>query len=131
MDDAHFIRAFEAGKFQPKAFNHRAHIKLAWIYLNLFDEETTISKTCGAIKNFDKLHGDGSKYHHTLTVAAVKVVHHFKQKSMATTFDDFVAENPKLIASFKELLFQHYGESLLADPRGKTAYLEPDLLPFT
>ncbi|MDF0717273.1 hypothetical protein PY092_14005 [Muricauda sp. 334s03] len=131
MNDADFIKAFETGKFPPEQFHHKAHIKLAWIYLNLFDEETAISKTCEAIKNFDKLHGDGTKYHMTLTVAAVKVVHHFRQKSNAITFDEFVCEYPRLVTSFKELLFQHYGENVLADQKAKTAYLEPDLLPFT
>ncbi|MBO0330010.1 hypothetical protein [[Muricauda] lutisoli] len=130
MNNADFIRAFEKGKFPPQQFNHKAHIKLAWIYLEMFDEQTAISKTCEAIKNFDRIHGNGTKYHTTLTVAAVKVVHHFRQKSNAATFDEFVAENPRLITSFKELLFQHYGKSVLADPKAKTAYLEPDLLPF-
>jgi len=131
MNDTDFIKAFETGEFPPNQFNHKAHIKLAWIYLDLFDEETTISKTCEAIKNFDRLHGDGTKFHTTLTVAAVKVVHHFRQKSSTTTFDGFVTEYPRLITSFKELLFQHYGESVLTDLKAKTSYLEPDLLPFT
>lgn len=131
MDNADFVAAFESGEFPPQEFNHEAHIKLAWIYLGLFDEKTAISKTCETIKNFDMLHGDGTKYHTTLTVAAVKVVHHFRQKSNATTFENFVAEYPKLVTSFKELLFQHYDKGVLTDPKAKTAYLQPDLLPFT
>ena len=131
MNDTDFMEAFETGEFPPKQFDHKAHIKLAWIYLDLFDEQTAISKTCEAIKNFDKLHGDGTKFHTTLTVAAVKVVHHFKQKSKTTTFDELVVEYPKLVSAFKDLLFQHYGESVLTDLKAKTSYLEPDLLPFT
>lgn len=131
MKDADFIKAFEAGTYPPEAFNHKAHIKLAWVYLNLFDEETAISKTCAAIKNFDQLHGDGTKYHTTLTVAALKVVHHFRQKSNAATFDEFVVEYPRLITSFKELLLQHYDTKVIADPKAKTTYLEPNLIPFS
>ncbi|AEM72062.1 hypothetical protein Murru_3041 [Allomuricauda ruestringensis DSM 13258] len=130
MNNNKFVHAFENGSFPPSQFNHAAHIKLAWIYLNQFDEETAISKTCKAIQNFDKLHGDGTKFHTTLTVAAVKVVHHFKQKSNATNFEEFITEFPRLITSFKELLFQHYGKDVIADPKAKTTYLEPDLLPF-
>lgn len=131
MENADFIQAFETGKFPPEQFNHTAHIKLAWIYLEQFREETAIAKTCEAIKNFDRLHGDGTKYHTTLTVAAVKAVHHFRQKSTATTFEEFIVEFPKLITSFKELLSLHYGEEVISDPKAKTTYLEPDLLPFT
>jgi len=131
MNDTDFIEAFETGKFPPEQFNHKAHIKLAWIYLDLFDEETATLKTCEAIKNFDKLHGDGTKFHTTLTVAAVKAVHHFRRKSIATTFEEFIVKFPKLIASFKELLSLHYGKDVITDPKAKTTYLEPDLLPFT
>ncbi|NVN18124.1 hypothetical protein GUA46_07210 [Muricauda sp. HICW] len=131
MNDIEFIKAFESGEFSPAEFNHRAHIRLAWAYLDRFDEETAISKTCNAIKNFDGLHGDGTKYHKTLTVASVKVVHHFRQKSNASTFDGFVTEHPRLISSFKDLLLQHYGETVFISPKSKTTYIEPDLLPFT
>lgn len=131
MENADFIQAFETEKFPAEKFNHTAHIKLAWIYLDQFGEETAIAKTCEAIKNFDQLHGDGTKYHITLTVAAVKAVHHFRQKSNATTFEEFIVEFPRLTSSFKELLLQHYGKEVIADPKAKTTYLEPDLLPFT
>ncbi|MEC8831664.1 MAG: hypothetical protein VX772_04845, partial [Bacteroidota bacterium] len=129
--DLEFIHAFESGEYPPKKIDHKAHIKLAWIYLDLYDEETAISKTCKAIQNFDQLYGGGTKYHTTLTVAAVKVIHHFRQKSSATTFEGFVNEFPKLVTSFKELLYQHYGKDTITNPRAKTTYLEPDLLPFT
>nr|WP_321412961.1 hypothetical protein [uncultured Allomuricauda sp.] len=131
MNDVEFIKAFESGTLPATEFNHKAHIRLAWAYLDSFDEEIAIHKTCNAIKSFDILHGDGTKYHTTLTVAAVKVVHHFRQKSNASTFDGFVAEYPLLVSSFKDLLFQHYGERVLANSKAKTTYLEPDLMPFS
>ena len=129
--DKEFIYAFESKGFPPNLFTHEAHLRLAWIYLIQYDEPLAIDKTCQGIQNFDQFHSDGTKYHVTLTVASVKVVHHFRQKSNATTFENFVAEYPKLVTSFKELLFQHYDKGVLTDPKAKTAYLQPDLLPFT
>lgn len=130
MESPYFIQAFESGDFPPERFNHKAHIKLAWMYLDQFSEEIAIDKTCRAIQNFDRLHGDGTKYHVTLTVAAVKMVHHFKQKSNASIFEEFITEFPKLNTSFRQLLYQHYGKNVVEDPLAKTTYLEPDLLPF-
>nr|WP_288935398.1 hypothetical protein [uncultured Allomuricauda sp.] len=129
--DKEFIHAFESRGFPPNLFTHEAHLRLAWIYLIQYDESLAIDKTCQGIQNFDQFHGDGTKYHVTLTVASVKVVHHFRQKSTATTFEEFIIEYPRLITSFKELLSLHYGEEVISDPKAKTIYLEPDLLPFT
>ncbi|MAU16035.1 MAG: hypothetical protein CMH46_10915 [Muricauda sp.] len=130
MESPDFIQAFESGDFPPEGFNHKAHIKLAWTYLNQFSEEMAIDKTCRAIQNFDRLHGDGTKYHVTLTVAAVKMVYHFKQNSNAITFEEFITEFPKLNTSFRQLLYQHYRKNVIGDPLAKTTYLAPDLLPF-
>ena len=57
-------------------------------------------------------------------MAAVKVGHHFRQKSNAATFDEFVAEYPRLITSFKELLLQHYDNkvSIFND----TSFVDPN-----
>ncbi len=130
MDDSEFIKAFESGTLNPQLFDHEAHIKLAWVYLNRYGEKEAIAKTCEGIRNFDRLHGDGTKYHATLTIAAVKAVHHFKRKSKATTFEGFIKEFPRLKTSFKSLLGQHYGIDIISDKKAKTEFVEPDLLPF-
>lgn len=130
MDDTEFIEAFESGTLNPQLFDHEAHIKLAWVYLKLYGEEEAIAKTRMAIRNFDLLHGDGTKYHTTLTVASVKAVHHFMRKSKATTFERFINEYPKLKTSFKTLLSLHYGSDIINDKIAKAEFVEPDLLPF-
>lgn len=130
MNNSEFIQAFESGTLNPQLFDHEAHIKLAWIYLKMYGEEEAIAKTCKGIRNFDLLHGDGTKYHTTLTVASVKAVHHFMQKSKSTNFEDFIVKFPRLKTSFKELLDQHYGEDIVNNKKAKVQFVEPDLLPF-
>lgn len=130
MDDAEFIQAFETGRLNPQLFDHEAHIKLAWMYLNLYGEELAIAKTCEGIRNFDRLHGDGTKYHTTLTIAAVKAVYHFQRKSKSNSFEEFINEFPRLKTSFKSLLNLHYGSDILNNKKAKTEFVEPDLLSF-
>lgn len=130
MNDLEFLNAFESGSFPPSLFDHQAHLRLAWGYLKRYGEQRAIEKVCQGIQAFDKLHGDGSKFHKTLTVASVKVVHHFMQKSSSAHFSDCIQEFPRLKSSFKELLDQHYGFDLLADQKAKKEYIAPDLLPF-
>ncbi|MEE1963335.1 hypothetical protein V1387_11620 [Allomuricauda taeanensis] len=130
MNDLEFLNAFESGNFPPSMFDHEAHLRLAWVSLKQYGEQEAIEKVCEGIKNFDMLHGDGNKFHTTLTVASIKTVNHFMQKSKSHHFADFIQEFPRLKTSFKELLGQHYGFELLFDPKAKEAYLAPDLLPF-
>ncbi|GLU45060.1 hypothetical protein [Allomuricauda sp. NBRC 101325] len=130
VSDEQFINDMEQGGFPPNLFSHEAHIRLAWLYLNQFDEKLAIKKTCQTIQNFDKLNGNGTKYHLTLTVASVKVVQYFMKKSKATTFIEFINENPRLNDSFTSLVQQHYGTDPLKIEKTKTEYIAPDLLPF-
>lgn len=130
MNDLEFLIAFESGSFPPSLFDHEAHLRLAWVNLKYHGEQKAIEKVCQSIRAFDKLHGDGSKFHKTLTVASVKVVRHFMQKSYSANFSDFIQEFPRLKTSFKKLLEQHYGFDLLADQKAKKEYVAPDLIPF-
>ncbi|KAB5491640.1 MULTISPECIES: hypothetical protein [Flagellimonas] len=130
MNDLEFLNAFESGNFPPSLFDHGAHLRLAWINLKQYGEEKAIENVCQSIRNFDALHGDGSKFHTTLTVASIKTVNHFMQKSKSHQFADFIREFPRLKTSFKELLNQHYGFDLFFDPKAKNEYVAPDLLPF-
>jgi len=130
MTDQEFVHLFETGKLSPSLFTHEAHLRLAYIYLKNFGEKTAINKCCEGIRQFDRLHGDGTKFHKTLTVASVKAVRHFMQKSRSTTFDGMIAEFPRLKTSFKQLLNQHYAFDLLKNPEAKTEYVAPDLIPF-
>ena len=77
------------------------------------------------------LHGDGTKFHKTLTVAAVKVVHHFKQKSLTQSFQSFIQENPGLKNSFKALLDQHYHPKTYLSAAARKFYLPPDRMAFS
>lgn len=130
MNDLEFVNSFESGDFPPSLFDHEAHLRLAWVNLKQYGEVKAIENVCQSIKNFDALHGDGSKFHTTLTVASIKTVNHFIQKSKSHHFADFIQEFPRLKTSFKELLGQHYGFELLFDPKAKEVYVAPDLLPF-
>ena len=39
-EDQNFRREFEACQFPPAEFNHRAHIRLAYVYLSAYDTDT-------------------------------------------------------------------------------------------
>jgi hypothetical protein len=50
MTDDAFLSAFEACTLDPQHFNHRGHVRLAWLYLQRypFDEAVTRATHLGA-----------------------------------------------------------------------------------
>lgn len=130
LSDTEFEDQFRQMTLDPALFTHEAHLRLAWIHIEKYGVDEAIENICDQIKKFDATHGDGTKFHVTMTVAAVKVVHHFFQKSRATSFQVFQKEFPRLTSHFKELLDQHYSQKRMFHRNAQEQYLEPDIQRF-
>jgi len=131
LSDQAFSQQFSDCTLDPFLFTHQAHIRLAWIYITQYGIDVASQRLCAEIARFDKVHGDGTKFNMTVTIAAARAVDHFMRKSNSSDFADFSAEFPRLLTNFKDLIGQHYGWNIFADSRAKISYLEPDLAPFT
>ncbi len=90
--DLEFLAAFEAGAYAPADFSHRAHVRLAYVYLATNDVERATYLMRGAIVNFLRHHGIApTKYHETLTQAWILAVFHFMHRTTsALSADDFI-----------------------------------------
>lgn len=130
LTDEQFAFQFAEGSLPPELFTHEAHLRLAWVLLRKYDFEKAVTKICDQIARFDRLHGDGTKFHHTLTVAALRIVEHHRLKSAADSFPDFLNEFPRLKTDLKAMIDVHYSSELLKSPDAKVIDLPPDRLPF-
>ena len=129
LTDSEFEIQFESCQLLPDLFNHEAHLRLAWIYINKYGLDEAIDKICVQLSNYTKHLGAGDKFNKTVTIAAIRAVYHFMLKSNSDTFKKFIAAHPDLKFRFKELLNTHYGFNIFSE-KAKKEYLEPDLLPF-
>ena len=130
LTDEAFITQFENCSLNPEVFSHEAHLRLAWIYLHRYNEPVACRQTAKHLKVYVKHLGAEGKFNHTLTVASVKAVHHFMQRSQSVKFTDFINEFPELKYNLKELLATHYSVDIFNFPEAKTHWLEPDLSAF-
>jgi len=130
LNDLDFEQQFAGAVLEPKLFNHEAHLRLAWIHITNYGIDKAIENMRGQLQNFVATMGAKDKYNDTVTVASLRAVYHFMQKSMATNFPDFISENPRLKYQFKELLRLHYRTNIFVSEQAKKAFLEPELLPF-
>ncbi|MEL6846869.1 MAG: hypothetical protein AAFP92_00060 [Bacteroidota bacterium] len=130
LSDQDFVSQFADGSLTPQWFTHEAHLRLAWILLRSHEVEQAAELLCRYIRNFDQLHGDGTKFNMTVTIAAAKAVDHFMRHSKAGDFPSFIAEHARLKTHFKDLLSTHYGVNIFAVEEARSTFLEPDKLPF-
>ena len=130
VDDVEFRAAFEAGAFAPADFSHRAHVRLAYVYLAGSDVDVALGRMRAALVNFLAHHGiPASKYHETLTRAWLLGVHHFMHRSPeASSADDFIERNPLLLDT--KIMLTHYSAELLFSDAARAEFVEPNLDPI-
>ena len=130
LSDPDYETQFANATLNPKLFSHEAHLRLAWIHISKYGVDSAIQNICSQLKHYAKVMGVSSKYNETVTVAAIRVVDHFKRKSKSETFQQFIEENSQLKTHFRELIGAHYTTDIFKSELAKKNYLEPELLPF-
>jgi hypothetical protein len=128
--DVEFRAAFQAGAFAPADFSHRAHVRLAYVYLAESDVDLALERMRAALISFLSHHGiPATKYHETLTRAWLLGVNHFMHRSpQAASADDFIERNPLLLDP--RIMLTHYSADLLFSPQAREQFVEPNLDPI-
>jgi hypothetical protein len=128
--DKEFRASFEACNYPPAEFNHRAHLRLAYVYLTEHDTETSARMMRDALKRFlEHNRIDVSKYHETLTRAWVMAVRHFMERTAASeSADSFIEQNPAMLDS--KIMMTHYSAGLIFSDEARARFLEPDRDPI-
>lgn len=130
LSDEEFACQFTDKTLSPEILTHEAHLRLAWIMIHNRGLNLGSEIICQQILAFVKPLGAEEKFNKTLTVASMKMVHHFMQKAEAANFLDFIQAFPTLKYDFKQLVSQHYSFDILKDDRTRKEYVEPDLMGF-
>lgn len=130
FDDRRFRTAFETCRITPDQFDHRAHVRLAYVYLAENDAETAVTLMRTALIAFLRHNNvDHSKYHETMTRAWILAVRHFMEGSPAApSADAFIEANPTLLDS--KIILTHYSADSLFSAEARARFVEPDLDPI-
>lgn len=128
--DRDFRTRFEDCIFPPADFSHRAHIRLAYVYLTEHDTDTAHQLMQRALLAFLQHYGvDVSKYHETMTRAWIMAVRHFMDSSPATDSSEaFIENNPRMLDS--KIMLSHYSAELLFSDEARAKFVEPNLSPI-
>ena len=127
--DEDFLRAFEDLSFPADQFHHREHIRVAWLYLKSSDATRAAERMCSGILRFANHHGATQKYHHTLTLAWMRLVADaLVETPEGCNFTQFLSAHPEL--ADKSLLAKYYSHELLQTNGARQGWVEPDLQPL-
>jgi hypothetical protein len=130
QDDRRFAASFEACAIPPAEFTHKAHLRLAYIYLAQHDIDVAHQRIRAAIERFLAHHQiDASKYHETLTRAWLLAVRHFMDRAGNTdSADDMLSRSGVLLDP--GVMLTHYSKEILYSQAARASFIEPDLDPI-
>ena len=127
--DEDFLRAFEDLSFPVNQFHHREHIRVAWLYLRSSDATRAAERMSAGIRRFANHHGATQKYHHTQTLAWMRLVAvALVETPEGYNFMQFLSDHPEL--ADKSLLAKYYSAELLQTNGAREGWVEPDLQPL-
>ena len=129
--DRAFIADLEHGNLSPDQFNHRAHVRAAYVYLLTEpNADAAAERMRRTLLDFLQRSGvDPNKYHATITRAWILAVRHFMERSApAASADAFIDANPDLLDT--RIMMTHYSAELLFSPRARAGFVEPDVDPI-
>jgi hypothetical protein len=127
--DEEFLRAFEDLSFPAERFHHREHVRVAWLYLKSSDATRAAERMTAAVRRFANHHGATQKYHHTLTLAWMRLVAvALVETPEGFGFGQFIAAHSEL--GDKNLLSKYYSKELLETSAAREGWVEPDLQPL-
>lgn len=129
LTDVQFIAAMEQLRVTTANFHHRDHIRLAWAYLRRDNPSLAGENLANCIRRYAIHHGVPQKYHHTITLAWVRIVAAAMRLTPALqSFGTFAAAHPFLFEV--RLPWTFYSAALLDSETARAGWVEPDLHPL-
>ncbi|MEY2410865.1 MAG: hypothetical protein QOF48_3535 [Verrucomicrobiota bacterium] len=133
MNDDEHLRRFEDRSLPIDSWNHRAHLKVAYLYLNQFSFDDALDRLRAGIRAYNAAHNIPesltSGYHETITCAWLQLVHTtLQQFGPASSADAFLDAQSQLTQ--KRILLLFYSRDRIMSAEAKTSFVAPDLAPL-
>jgi hypothetical protein len=125
MDDQQFEHEVRSGEFPLAQFDHRAHLRFAFILLKRMPFLEACIVMRDALQSFAIRAGKPGLYHETITVAFMSVIAERIAAGDCASFEELFAANPEL--ENRNLLHRYYSPEVLASPRARHQFVLSEL----
>jgi hypothetical protein len=121
------VEAFESGEIDPGAFDHEAHVYVAWLYLEQFPLPEALEKFNAALRRLTVRLGVPGKYHATVTWFFLLLIAERRSADPGADWFRFRRLNADLFED-GGLLEHYYHRQTLASDRARRSFVLPDRL---
>jgi hypothetical protein len=133
MDDRTLLARFEDCTLPREVWSHRAHLRVAYLYLRSHPFETALGKMRQGVQRYNAATGVPDKphrgYHETLTQAWMRVVAStMKHHGVGKDSEDFCNTQSHLLN--RQLLRLFYTRHRIMSPEAKRTFVQPDITPL-
>lgn len=125
QDYAALLDGFERRDIDVAAFDHRAHVGVAYEMLRKYDFLEASTKYAACIDAIATAAGAAQKFNTTITLAFLSLIAERMQVSSHDDFAGFIEENEDLLAS--DVLSRWYSKERLASDMARRVFLLPDV----
>lgn len=134
MTDADFVERFEKLSLPPRDFDHRAHVRLAFLYTRDHGLVGALDRYRTSLRRFAEHHRVPEKYHETVTCALVVLIHERVARSREEAagplrWPDFADDNPDLLRWLDGAFFEYYPRSVLQSDFARKVFVLPTRVP--
>lgn len=123
-DDAEFLAALESARLPAALFDHRGHLRAAFLYLKREDFPGACVAMKRAIRGFAASHGKAGLYHETLTIAYLALIaERLAEEPPGIAFDAFLRRYPEL--EDRAYFERYYPRGTLDAPETRRTFVLP------
>lgn len=127
MNDQQFRVAFESCSLERSDWDHRAHLRVAWVYLAEVGLGVAVDRMREGIVRFDEATqpDNACNYHETITRFWLEMVARARQEGPADeSFEAFCERCPELLN--KRLILQYFTQPTIVSDEARERWIEPD-----
>ena len=128
LDDDALIDALETCAIPKSGFDHAAHVRVAWIYLQDLPLVRALERFAVSLKRYAKSVGADGLYHETITWTYMFLINERRERAPGSSWEEFAAANPDLFDDHKRLLSIYYQEETLHSDLARKTFVMPDAL---
>jgi hypothetical protein len=130
LNDDTYLEQFASRELGPEHFDHRGHLRMAWLHLARYDVDEASRRVCDGIRELAIKFGAPEKFNHTLSEALVRIMAGRMEGDGMKDFNAFLRANPGLVDDCLGVLAQHYSDERLQSTAARAGWVAPDRLPL-
>ncbi len=126
--DEEFLHALEQCTLPPAHFDHASHVRAGYLYLRRLPFPQATAAMCATIANYACALGQPDRYHETITIGFMCLIHaQLWQRKAGVDWDSFRADNPQLFS--KDALLGYFPRQVLDSPEARARFVLVPLAP--